>query len=199
MASPSIPGPQSAPSDGGAAPAAAAAQPSTPLRDLLVGLFFLAWAATGWLSVATNEQIFSDLYAGLDPGPALMPLLVLGAVTLGAVAILASGLVRLLRGKAGPGTGGGSPAAEEGGLRRHLVPLGLLATLAVYPTIMEAIGYLAATAFFVLGWILALTGWRGLAGRGERGLALAVALVSTALIVGILYLGFVVVIHAPLP
>lgn len=168
----------------------------TPTGDILVGAFFLAWAAAGWLSIAFNDLLFSDLYAGLDPGPSLMPVLVLGALSLGGLSILASGLVSLFKGEA---TRGGSAAAEGTGWRRHLVPLGLLATLAVYPTIMEALGYVPATALFVFGWICALTGRRAVSQRGERLLALAVALFSTAVIVGILYLGFVVVIHAPLP
>jgi hypothetical protein len=179
---------------------APSAQP-VALQDLTVGLFFLAWAAAGWLSVAHNELLFSDLYAGLDPGPSLMPLVVLGALTLGGTAILATALLRLLRsGRARPAASRAEVGqAGPAGARRHLVPLGLLATLAIYPTVMEATGYLAATALFVLGWILALTGWRRLHARDERLVAGAAALLSTALIVGILYLGFVVVIRAPVP
>jgi hypothetical protein len=174
--------------------AAAPEEVNTPARDVAVGLFILAWAVVGWISVAGNSRLFGDF--GRDPGPALMPVVVLAILSAGGLAILATAIVRLVRG-AGP-----QPAERTtfgARLRPHLVPATLLVTLAVYPTVMHAIGYAAATAVFVLGWILALSGWRYLPHGRARLLAAVAAVGATAAVVAILYTSFVVVIRAPLP
>ncbi len=177
---------------GGVVPAADDAP--SPARDVMVGLFILAWACVGWISVAGSSRIFMD--AGLDPGPALLPLVVLGALSAGGLAILATGVAGLLRAGSRPAAPR-MPLAQR--LRPHLVPVALLATMAVYPTVMRGIGYAAATVIFVLGWTLALTAWRLLPDRRARLLAAVAAVAASAAVVGILYGGFVVIIHAPLP
>ena len=67
--------------------AAAPEEVNTPARDVAVGLFILAWAVVGWISVAGNSRLFGDF--GRDPGPALMPVVVLAILSAGGLAILA--------------------------------------------------------------------------------------------------------------
>lgn len=167
---------------------------SHPVRDVLVGLFILAWACAGWISIAGNPYIFNDV--GLDPGPSLLPIAVLSILSVGGLAILTGGGIRALRTRtprAAP------PRGLAPALRPHMVPAALLVSMVAYPTLMTAIGYTAATVVFVLGWILALTGWQRLADGRSRGLAFLAAVLATAAVAAILYTGFVVVIHAPLP
>ena len=165
-----------------------------PARDVFVGLFILAWACAGWISIAGNAYIFNDV--GLDPGPSLLPIAVLSILSVGGLAILASGGVRALRTRI-PQTA--RPHGLARSLRPHLVPAALLVSMVAYPALMTVIGYTAATVVFVLGWILALTGWRRLADGRARLFALLGAVLATAAVAAILYTGFVVVIHAPLP
>lgn len=165
-----------------------------PALDIAVGLFILAWACVGWISIAGNPQIFAD--KGLDPGPSLLPIIVLSVLSIGGLAILANGGIGLLRTRM-------LKKAERPGfariLRPHLVPAVLLVTMVAYPTLMQAVGYTTATVVFVLGWILALTDWRRLTdGRARLGAAFG-AVFTTAIVAALLYAGFVVVIHAPLP
>lgn len=173
---------------------ATVADPPAPARDVAVGLFILVWACVGWIALPGSPRLFDD--TGLDPGPALLPLVVLTTLSVGGLAILVTGIVGLLR--AAPRTETPhAPLAMR--LHPHLVPAALLATLAAYPSVMQGIGYTAATAIFVLGWILALTAWRHLPDRNARVLAAVVALGAAAAVVALLYASFVVVIHAPLP
>jgi len=178
--------------------ASSTVEPDGPAADtaanrIAVGTFFLAWAAVGWASVAGNPMLFSDLYAGLDPGPSLMPLAVLSIVTAGGLSILAGGLVR--RARRSRGASREEPSPASGTRRQHAIAAALLATLLVYPTVMQAVGFAPATVLFTAAWVFALTPFDRVGPL--RGLAAAA--VAATVITGIVWLGFVVVIRAPLP
>jgi hypothetical protein len=150
----------------------------------------LAAAAGGWWSLAGSAPTGYDFDA--DPGPALVPRLLLAALGAGGAVLAGLGLRGLRR-------AAGARQASTPGLARGgppLLPALFVATLAGYLVILPALGYLAATLLFSAGWILALAGReRSRAGPRAWALALGGGLAVTLTLYGI-FRGFV---RVPLP
>ncbi|ANG63879.1 hypothetical protein A8C75_16275 [Marinobacterium aestuarii] len=153
--------------------------------NLGAGLFFLAWALLGWLSLLGTPELTATLGKGPDPGPALLPVVVLTLLSVGGLAIVGHSLYRSY-GRFGP-----CLVAWH----RHRLAVALIASLAALPSLMSWIGFAAAVFLTLFSWIWALglkqsqPGWR---------IAL-IALLSSAVITGAFYAGFVVLIRVPFP
>lgn len=161
------------------------------LANLLGGLVLLAIVAVGWHSLATNETLATYDF-GTDPGPALMPRLLLWVLGLGAVGLVGTGAWQLGHARGG----GGGRRADRRLVDRLVLPGLFVLTLAVYLRALAPLGFRAATFLFCAAWTVALT-WRfdGRLGRGPT----AVALVSAGLITAGIYLVFKVFVKVPLP
>jgi hypothetical protein len=172
------------------APEAAMADSGTSaVRGLCIAAFFLLWAAAGWISLLGDTAFRDGGTFGLDPGPYLMPVIVLGFISCGGVALAVGALWRMASG----------PEPLRIRVPRfpsHLwQPLLFLLTTAAFPVAMTVTGYLPAILIFVFCWALVLDG--GLRIRPLRSLAVAtVAAVAVALVI---HVGFDRVIHARLP
>lgn len=142
---------------------------TAPHIDALAGGFVLIWAAVGWYSYAGNAALRASLWAQADPGPALVPLIVLTLLSAGGGFLLVKGLARKLR----PGSEGPDEATE--GLppaHTHLLPLGFALTLTGLSVAMPATGFLPAAIVFCLFWLWALSsGGHSLVGWALRLLA----------------------------
>ncbi len=163
---------------------------TTPGRDprnqLAAGGFLGLWCLAGWWSLAATAALSSDEY-GVDPGPGLLPRLVLTILTLGALVLIGNGIRRLL-----------AEPTERGywdRLRRGtLVPAIFILSLALYVPSIELIGYVPASGLFALAWMTFL----GLRSReGAPVSPLLQAGVGTVIGVGLIYLIFVQLIGVP--
>ncbi len=153
-------------------------------HDLGVAVFFLVWAAVGWVSVAMNAGLAANDF-GLDPGPSLMPVIVLSVLSVGGLALAVSPVAALL--------------ARRGKLHWSMSidwrRLAFFVSVAGFPVAMQAVGYIAATLVFVFVWGLLLA--PDIRDRPMRSAVVAaVASVVTTLVV---YGGFDLVIRAQLP
>lgn len=154
-------------------------------HDLAVAAFFLAWAGVGWASVLSAPNLIDSLNAGRDPGPALMPLIVLGIVSVGGLALAVRPVAQLLTGR----------GAIDARITPNWLLVAFFVSVAVFPGLMLAVGYAATTMIFVFAWAFLLTP-EALRRPLTSFLQAAVAAVATTLVV---YGGFDLVIGAQLP
>ncbi len=157
-----------------------------PRNQLAAGGFVAIWCLAGWWSVATTPALSSDEY-GVDPGPGLLPRLVLTMLSLGALTLIGNGMRRMLSGPAEPG--------YWDRLRRGtLVPAVFVASLAIYVPAIGVLGYVPASALLAAAWMTFL-GYRS---REDGPTSpLLQAGVGTAIGVGLIYLIFVHLIGVP--
>lgn len=144
-------------------------------------------AAVGWLSLHRDPALRTHDF-GTDPGPALVPRLLLAALAIGGVALMAHGGFGLTR------RGPRNPAVA-GGPRRFLWPILFVASLLVYQRALALAGYPAATVAFCAAWILVLTWRENRLTVRSAGLGVGAAVVVTAAIYYV-FKGFV---RVPLP
>lgn len=155
-------------------------------HDLGVALFFLTWAMVGWVSLATGTDLFDDrLYGGLDPGPGLMPVIVLGILTLGGLALTIKPVAALV--------------TRRGAVRLpSSLPwrtLAFFASVATFPLIMTAVGYVPTTLAFVFIWALVLDPQL----RSRPAITVVWATVAALATTLVVHIGFDRVIGAQLP
>jgi Tripartite tricarboxylate transporter TctB family len=157
------------------------------LGNLLAGVVALAVVGAGWLSLDRDPSLATHDF-GSDPGPALVPRLLLTALGVGGVVLVVQGAWSLARRSAAAG-----PAL---GPRRLLWPAAFVASLLVYRQVLAAAGYPAATLGFCAAWMLVLT--RRYQGRlTARSAALSVA--AAVAITGAIYYVFKGFVRVPLP
>ena len=123
---------------------------------------------------------------GADPGPGLLPIMVLTALSLGSLVLLGAGLRQAV---AGGMASGRWSKMTEGSLRPAIFVL----TLLIYVSAISFAGFAAASAVFCFAWIGAL----GASAIGGRGPWLQ-ALVGAAIGVTLIYFVFVYLIRVPL-
>ena len=158
-----------------------------PRNQLVAGAFLGAWSVVGWWSAIGTSALWSDEY-GVDPGPGLLPMLVLAILSMGAAILLVGGLRRIL-----------SESTENGywsGLRRDtLLPVFFVTSLLVYVPAIEIVGFIPSSGVFAFAWMVVL-GFKsgGGAPRALLPLAAAGALVG----VGLIYFVFVYLIGVPI-
>lgn len=150
-----------------------------------VPVFFGLWAVLGWVAIADHPYLFIDW--GEDPGPDLMPVIVLSLLSLGSAVMLARAVVLAA-------TRGGAPRSEA--FRNLAVPIAFAGTLLLVVPAMRWVGFVPAALAFAVVWTFALR-----AGERRIGLArrAAEAVLAAGLGVGLIAALFIRVIHVPLP
>lgn len=144
----------------------------TPGRDLACGLLFGAVVVVGLIEVTTNARLMDTFGRGPDPGPALLPLIVLSFLLIGGAALLLKGLA---------GWAFTPPEADENDPietpppSQHLHAAALLASLVVLPVAISWLGFLLASALFAAPWLVWLEYRRGVGRRRALLLGVAVA------------------------
>lgn len=159
-----------------------------PGNEILTGLFFALWCAVGWWSVSFDPELWAEDY-GLDPGPGLMPKLVLMVLTAGSLTFLVRGLV-------GRRAVGARPVTLTArAVYPVLSPVLLAASILVYVAAIFQIGFLAASGAFSLIWMVVL----GLKDERRGGVFFWVQTGAGAIIgVALIYFVFVRLIGVPL-
>ena len=160
---------------------------SDPRNRLAAGGFFALWAIAGWYSLLTNTQIMGETF-GADPGPGLLPAIVLSIVSAGSLILVGAGLYGL-------GNLRAPPIAWRRLSRQFVMPLLLAASLVGYIPLIHTIGFVAANTVFAAAWMLII-------GAGEvrsdpRRALLHVAL-GTVIGVSLIYYVFIYWISVPL-
>lgn len=150
-----------------------------------VPIFFGIWAVVGWLAIVDHPYLWMDW--GQDPGPDIMPVIVLSLLSAGSAAMLLRAVVVWMR------RGGTlrSPA-----LRNLAVPFAFAGTLLLVVPAMGWTGFFPAALAFAVVWTFALSDSERRVGLLRRGVE---AVLSAALGVGLVAWIFIRVIHVPLP
>lgn len=159
--------------------------------DFAAGVVLLALCAIGAWNLGTNKFIMTEDY-GHDPGPGLLPWLLLGLLALSAVALMALSGAKLRRTRGG--------ARDTGGLARSLppllVPALMIVAMAVYSQAMAWLGFLESTVAFALFWTVVL----GLQDTRRPSAAQVVLwLAEGVAICAVIYAVFVWLIKIPVP
>lgn len=158
-----------------------------PRNRLAAGAFVGLWAIAGWYSQLTNEQIV-DADFGSDPGPGLLPGIVLTILTAGSLVLIGAGLSGL-KGLRAP------PIAWARLARQMVMPLLLAVSLIAYIPVIRVVGFVAGNTLFAAAWMALL-------GRSELRADLRTGLVQIALGtligVGLIYYVFIYWIGVPL-
>ena len=158
-----------------------------PRNDIAAGIFLAAWGVVGWSVAAGTPALWSDEY-GADPGPGLLPAIVLTILSMGSLILFLGGIRRLLIERVPPG--------YWRGLWRHaLIPTLLVATLLIYFPAIKIVGFIPASAVFAFGWMVTI-GFKNYEGRAKALLLQAAA--GTIIGVGLIYFVFVRLIGVPL-
>ncbi len=157
------------------------------LTDLASGGVLLGLAAVGLRALARHPDLVAYDF-GADPGPGLLPRLLLWALAAGGGVLLAQGIWTLVR--------SGRPEVAPGWGRPLVLPALFALSLAGYVAALKPAGFRAATAVFATLWILVLTRQGGdrLSIRAAAGAVAAAAGITAA--VYYVFKGFVKV---PLP
>ena len=158
-----------------------------PKNEIGVGMFFGVWCIVGWWSLLNTSELWQDDY-DLDAGPGLLPKLILGILSFGALSLLVKGLFGLRQQILPPIMWGSL-------LRSALVPMSLILVLLVFPLVIQWIGFIPAGTFFALGWMSYL-GIRD--GQAITSSFWVKNMLGTAFGVGLIYFVFIFLIGVPL-
>lgn len=161
-----------------------------PLREsrnqIAAGAFLALWSLAGWSSFLTTPALHADDY-GVDPGPDLLPYIVLVTLSLGAVLLIGEGLRRTF---AEPGNDRYWRQLFNG----SVAPALFVVSLVVYVVAIDSIGYLISSAIVAFSWITIL----GLRNRDEPTRTVVTkAALATAIGIGAIYVVFVYLIGVP--
>ena len=118
--------------------------------DLVTGLILLGATAVGAWSLLGNETLRGFDY-GADPGPGLVPSLLLILLGVCAAALALRGLMGVWRRVPGP------EPEDPPGAGRILYPALLVATLCLYALGMPAVGFLPATLVLTCLWSILIS------------------------------------------
>ena len=176
--------------------------------DLATGLVLLAAAAACAWSLLGNDELTAFDY-GADPGPGLVPELLLVVLGSFAAALALKGLVGLRRAarearetdRRGTPPGAGATGGDTSGrtasdVRRGTYPSLLVATLLLYALGLPVAGFVAATVVFTGLWSILLG--RQEAGELAIGSSALFAIEALAITSGV-YVVFAWLIKVPLP
>lgn len=159
-----------------------------PRNKLATGLFLSFWVVLGWLSLLNNTWIMEQDF-GLDPGPGLLPSIVLSIITLGASGQIALGIIGIVQGRSGRPIRWGEIA------RQSVFPGLLLLSLLTYVPLVRLISFIPATALLAAAWMIVIDRKRW---RQKPLSALPSTVLGTVLAVGFVYLLFIYAIGVPL-
>ena len=162
----------------------------SPAGDIAAGVVLFALSAIGAWSLLTDPFITQESY-GNDPGPGMLPGVLLVLLALSSLAMIAIGWARLVRLR-----GLGGQVHRGAGWKPMLVPLLLVVTLLVYASAMTEFGFLETTAIFAILWTFVI----GVQDHARPGaLRLAVWLIEGVAICAAIYVVFAWFIKVPLP
>lgn len=154
-----------------------------PTPGLYAGVFFLVWAIVGWYGLLSNTSVWSTFGApGLDPGPAVLPVMACSALTLGGLWYVLVGFVQ----------------KEAGFDHRFLstlkIPAFYYASSLVVVFAITLVGFRWAGFSFAIIWLFLL-------GNRDHSLMrrFTVSFLLGLLIIGVLELVFVQALRVPLP
>ena len=158
-----------------------------PRNRLAAGAFFALWAVAGWYSLLNNPQI-AGVEFGADPGPGLLPAIVLTIISAGSLILVGAGLYGLGQLRA-------PPIAWMRIARQLTMPLLLSLSLVGYIPLIHRVGFLPANTVFAAGWmmLLSLDELRRNPMKGVVQIAL-----GTLIGVGLIYYVFIYWIGVPL-
>jgi hypothetical protein len=169
----------------------AGAERRSAAGDLAAGIVLFSLSAVGAWSISANKFIIGVDY-GNDPGPGLLPAILLVLLALSSIAMMALAGLKLLRRRDG-GTETG-PSGKAG--TTLLVPALMVVTLLVYAQSMTWLGFLETTATFAVFWTIAI----GVQDFGRPdGRRVAIWLLEAAAICFGIYAVFAWLIKIPLP
>lgn len=157
--------------------------PNDDKPGIAAGAFFLLIALFGWWAYRSNAPLRETFGApGLDPGPAMFPVLVLAALGLGGLWLVLSGLWRR------------DPGLERLSAATLGPHLAFILSAGAAAHLMPLLGYVAPTTAFALAWLAYLTPGPQ---RGPKGLALLLGLALAMAV--IIQAVFVHLLRVPLP
>ncbi|MCL5424339.1 MAG: tripartite tricarboxylate transporter TctB family protein [Gammaproteobacteria bacterium] len=174
-------------------------RPAAAWRDMACGTFFCGFALVGLVSVVNSSALMNSLGQGLDPGPALLPLITLGLLLTGGTLILIKGVWRWALHIRNHNQAPANSLTEESPpsfppISQHLHAAALLGTLALLPSTIQWLGFLPAALIVATPWLI----WLGY--RRTRRIALATllgCLISGLLCIS-LYVIFIILLDVPL-
>jgi len=150
-----------------------------------VPIFFGIWAVLGWVAIIDHPFLWMDW--GEDPGPDLMPVIVLSLLSFGAAVMLVRAIVIAAR------RGGTFRSAALGNLA---APFAFAGTLLLVVPAMRWAGFVPAALLFAVAWTFALSDHERRIGLPRRA---AEAVIAAGAGVGLIAYLFIHVIHVPLP
>lgn len=169
----------------------AGAERRSAAGDLAAGIVLFTVSSVCAWSLSTNKFVIG-LDHGNDPGPALLPSVLLALLALASIAMMGMAGVKLIRLRDG--------AANTGLLdnlaQPLLVPALMVIALLVYSLSMTELGFLETTATFALFWTVAI----GIQDYGRpNARQLAIWLLEGSAICAGVYAVFAWLIKIPLP
>ncbi|MDQ7842181.1 MAG: tripartite tricarboxylate transporter TctB family protein [Armatimonadota bacterium] len=160
------------------------------LSDLLAGAILLVVGIVGLAALGRNATLTSFDF-GTDPGPALLPRVLLLFLLGGGAVLILLGVARL-----GPALAGLPEVGHSLALRAYIRPAAFAASLSVYLVALPRLGFIAATLLFGAGWIAVLTPGED---RGPALRFLAQSVAAALVITAALYYVFKGFVKVPLP
>lgn len=159
--------------------------------DLAGGVVLFAISAVSAWSLSANRFIVAGSY-GDDPGPGLLPAILLALLGLFSLAMIGLAVARLVRLR---GTLDDSRQPRDA-WRTFLIPALFVVTLLIYAQSMMALGFLETTGAFAVFWTIAI----GMQDTGRPDARrLAIWLLEGAAICAGIYAIFAWFINIPLP
>jgi hypothetical protein len=158
--------------------------------DLASGVFTLVWGALGCYGLYLRPNLFADDH-GLDPGPGLMPAIVITIITSGGFLLAIRGAWLIVSGAGGDWHKSllGEFAAIRIGILLFLSTLG-------YAVLLKSVGFALLTPVLAAPWI-AIIAIRDGAPASPKTAFFAV--LSSILLTAVIYLVFRRLIGVPLP
>jgi hypothetical protein len=154
-----------------------------PPPGYAAGIFFLVWATIGWYGVLFSPALMASFRApGLDPGPAVLPIIVSTALTAGGAWLVLRGI-----------------ATRHSGIKRmplHVTALPVLFLLSAFLTtaFMKGVGFQLSGFVFAAVWLIVLNAQQKVWGK-----RIGFSLILAAIIITIMRLVFVHLLRVPLP
>lgn len=173
-------------------------RPVAAWRDMACGTFFCGFALIGLVSVLNRPALMNSLGRGLDPGPALLPLVTLGLLLTGGSLILVKGVWRWVQHTKNRKTLA-SPLPDVAAhsfppLSQHLHAAALMGTLALLPSTLQWLGFLPAALVVATPWLI----WLGYRRTRRVVQATLLGCLISSLLCTSLYVIFIILLDVPL-
>ena len=147
------------------------------------GIFFLIWAAIAWYGVLFNPALMASFRApGLDPGPAILPMIVSAALTAGGAWLVLRGVM-----------------THNSGIRHmqlHVVaiPVFFLLSALLTAAFIGFVGFGIPAFVFAFAWLIVLNTQQRVWWK-----RISFSLLLAAIIITLIQIVFVQLLRVPLP